>query len=287
MRLAALSCAAAMAWAVGAASGDVAVPVVVWSELDLGQEEPAGYFGLGGVAQVEVAQKVHAATTAVGAKAAVVFMADAVSPHTLSEAVDAYDEVPGAKAAAGSLARAVANAKSSLVMPFVFDTAKKGVQSAWSRFISEEGGSQRIILQASEVKDNLHEQLQKRLETGPARVLVRVSDDPEEWNSAVDETLKVLKEVVGDQFVAVFTGVKKPQPEFPQSLKIVDIRRQLSSHGFELSPDAVRATPNTLFGLLLALALVLATALYLCCMDNIQTPTKIATRYPALGKVYD
>ena len=66
------------------------------------------------------------------------------------------------------------------------------------------------------------------------------------------------------------------------ALSALDVRAAVPSNGGYI----VQSDPGTVAGLLVGLTLLSILGIGLCCLGEIQTPTRIATRYPPSKKEF-
>ncbi|GBG34269.1 Hypothetical Protein FCC1311_022912 [Hondaea fermentalgiana] len=301
------ACVVAAAQGACTTSTKLAVPTLVWSPQETwsGQNLYAGLEGvhaqdavalverLAGDAEKIVAeeslQSVRLGAAHGNADVTVLFAVEQLSAAELSQALGAFDEAPAAKAAVPALREAFDAAKSSLVMPYVVDKSRPGTQSAWSRWAFGEGSEAVVAVEAAQVATTLESELQGKLSAGgKVRVVVLLPTDLAAWDAAIATTLQVVRSHVEDRFVAVLTGDSaKPAPELPEVNSLIEVSRRRLANILSGHETQVRSSPHIMAGLLLSLILVLVTILYMCCLDDLQTPSFYVKEYPPIGKVYD
>jgi hypothetical protein len=303
-------------------AGAGAIPCLVWSPTAALFAAPRGaYLALGGVAQSEAAALVSRLARAPGArepgaalagavpahgpalKAAIVFLAPELDQAALSQAAGAFN---GASAVP-HLARAAQHSASAAVLPYTFSDAAPGAQSPWSAWFFAQPRAVHVDATRAGVDAPLAE-LDDALaaaaangEAHPVVVLVSLGASPAEWDAQVAKVQAELERRVQGAFVAVFTGLNAPRGD--NLVAEVDLaaappateRRGLADASFfKTSVPAflfltapVGTGPDTLFGFFFALFAFFILAIFLFCMDSIDTPIRFAKKYPPMGKVFE
>jgi hypothetical protein len=309
-----------------APAGAGAIPCLVWSPTEALLAAPRGsYLALGGVAQSEAAAFVSRLARAPGArepgaalagavpahgpalKAAIVFLAPELDQAALSQAAGAFN---GASAVP-HLARAAQHSASAAVLPYTFSDAAPGAQSPWSawffaqpRAVHVDATRAGVDAPLAELDDALaaaKAKAEAEAEAHPVVVVVSLGASPAEWDAQVAKLQAELERRVQGAFVAVFTGLNAPRGD--NRVAEVDLaaapsateRRGLADAAFfKTSVPAflfltapVGTGPDTLFGFFFALFAFFILAIFLFCMDSIDTPIRFAKKYPPMGKVFE
>mmetsp|Transcript_24311 Transcript_24311/g.39422 ORF Transcript_24311/g.39422 Transcript_24311/m.39422 type:complete len:294 (-) Transcript_24311:1262-2143(-) len=198
----------------------------------------------------------------------------------LAPKLDAYHVARGNL---GNVKQIVKEAPQSAVLPFVVDTANHGTLHpyfAWQQFnsfISLEDPTVEVL------RESLDAQLAKKTKE-TVMVLVMLSD-----LESMDKKVSALNEIVqastkGD-FVAILTG--KTEYEIPATLVEEPVISARKLEDTTSDVHLIRSTPDVIFGLLVSFVLIMSSLLYFFCLDSLQTPTKFATTYPQMGKVFE
>jgi hypothetical protein len=296
------------------------IPCLVWSPWAGLLAPPRGaYLGLGGVAQSEVAALISRVARAPGArepgaalagavpadgpalKAALVFLAPELDQASLSQAAGAF----GGPSAVPRLARAAQLSASSAVLPYTFSDAAPGAQSPWSAWFFAQPHAVHVDTTrsgAAAALAELDDALAAAAATAhPVVVVVSLSASPAEWDAQVAKLQAELERRVQGAFVAVFTGLNAPRGD--NRVAEVDLaaappatqRRELAAAtfygtsvpAFLFLTAPVGTGPDTLFGFFFALFAFFILAIFLFCMDSIDTPIRFAKKYPPMGKVFE
>mmetsp|Transcript_15485 Transcript_15485/g.17514 ORF Transcript_15485/g.17514 Transcript_15485/m.17514 type:complete len:293 (+) Transcript_15485:248-1126(+) len=261
----------------------MAIPAFVWSNKNIFKTGNNLYGGIEkGLTQESLVNMIHSKKFELpdlsedfnSVEKVLIFLTDKLSATEVSKISNAYGD-----SSSSFVRSAVLKSSSSAVLPYVLSNLPPGVQNPWSVIFSKYHGS---VLRLEDLEND--DAIEEVLLAGNFIFVLVGEDFSKEADAAVKIVCKKASEVLGDNYVAVLSGLS-PVP-VPRKEQLIQVR-ELQTDTNSTNSTAIRNNPHLLSSMLVSLLLILTTGVYICCLDCVETPTSFAARYPYKGKEFN